>query len=192
MTQILVLFQNSKNSLSKPNLLLYFAKNHIFCYDRYIITYHVLKWRFLYISQLLRIEILKANYDDNGHFGFLYYNKRIGSLYYILNFLAYLKVYIKHCTSCYINQIYSHLIYKNMQPILSLLILINFVIRVIILTFLWLCNTKYNLITMRYKFINHILPILDYKKSSLVPKALTLFDQLYLLEYSLLKVIIYD
>lgn len=117
-SRIRALLPKEKPSSSSSNLPFCLENNLIFCHDRYISSDHAFEPRRLCIPQLLIKEILRANHDKNGHLGFFRCYERIASSYYIRNLSAHLKVYLKHCSSCNVNQTRRHPTYGNLQPIL--------------------------------------------------------------------------
>ena len=148
--------------------------------------------RRLCISYLAINDILKMIHDED-HSDFAKNYDKISASWYIRDLAKYLRDYLKHCSECQIYQIKRHLSYDSLQSILTSLISFHTIIMNFILALSSFIAANFNiLLSIICKFIKRIILILDKITWSIANWDKTLLHRLDIVDWELLKAIIFD
>lgn len=117
-------------------------KNNLLSYENGTIIDGIFQGRFCLSKAIFKetIEIV----HESSHLNFHKCYKLFFSLYFVWNLIQILKIYIKHCSDCQINQIKQHKFHDVFQSIQTLFVFFHRVIMNFILTLSKTKNEKFN------------------------------------------------
>ena len=187
-------FLNAQISFENSVSLSFYRENEfIFRFDDYTIDNHAFESRRFCIFQFFVDEIFDTIHDAiNDHVDFRKCYERLIFFYFIRRLFKQFRDYLRHCSNCQIYQTRRHKSYDSMQSILTSSIFFHTLIINFILNLFKFRDDFDIVMFVTCKHTKRVTCVLSKFTWSIAQWEKTLLDRLNIVDWNVLKIIIFD